>query len=143
MNITELMIEGFFTALIAVLGAIAGGYLGVRLTLSLYEKQETRRRKIDVLQRFRGGLANGTSHGPMNEASVAFSDSDEVMKTLKHLHQLVKTRDPGASNQNADPIEQEIENIIRAMHKDVGLDEPKEHWQLRGFLEMKQPTGCR
>lgn len=134
MNITELIISGFFTALIAVGGAIGGGYLGARLTLSLYEKQEVRRRKIDVLQRFRGGFASGAWQGTINEISVAFSDSDAVKSIHSPLCELINARDPDLPHQNESLINQEIENLIRALHKDVGLDEPKEHWGLRGYL---------
>lgn len=133
MNITELIISGFFTALIAVGGAIGGGYLGARLTLSLHERQETRRRKIDVLQRFRAGFTSKTWQGTVNEISVAFSDSDEVRKVHSHLCELIQSRPPG-SHQNESLINKALENLIRAMHKDIGLEEPKEHWELRGFL---------
>lgn len=134
MNITELIIQGVISGLVGAVAAVLGAIWGARTTLSLHEKQETHRRKIDVLQRFRGGLASNTSHGPINEISVVFSDSDEVKKSLGSIHQLIKARAPDAPAQNASLIEQEFENLIRAMHKDLGLSEPREHWELRGFL---------
>ena len=138
MDITKLIIQGVVSGLVGAVAAVLGAIWGARTTLSLYEKQETRRRKIDVLQRFRGGLASGAWQGPINEISVAFSDSDEVKKSLGDLSKLVNARDSDAINQNAMLIEQEFENLIRAMHKDVGLDKPKEHWELRGYISYNQ-----
>lgn len=124
-SIIELIIQSAISGLVGAVAAVLGAIWGARKTLSLYKKQEVRRRKIDVMQRFRCGLASKTSHGPLNEASVAFSDSDEVKKTLSRLHELVDAREPGSHDQNTSLIKQEFENIIRAMYKDVGFDEPK------------------
>lgn len=88
MNFIELTLSGVISALVAV----GGAFLGARLTLSTYDKQEKRRLKIHTLRRFKGRMHSEARADALNEIPATFNDSAKVKEAFGEAYRSITAK---------------------------------------------------